>query len=92
MDASMPLCLAKIQKNSRSLSVFSAQKPTGQRKHAVLAPRLSPRRAVLGWAQGNHDPGLGVTAIFIWDRLDRAGEKIPFMNSVNWGEDSIGLG
>lgn len=86
----MPLCLVKIQKNSRSIFVFSAQKPTGQRKHAVLAPRLSHRRAIL--AQGNHDPGLGVTAFFIWDRLDRAGEKIPFMNSVNWGEDSIGLG
>jgi hypothetical protein len=58
----MPLYLAKIHKNSHSLSAFAAQRPTGQRQHAVLAPRLGHRRAVLGWAQGNHDPGLGVTA------------------------------
>jgi hypothetical protein len=60
--------------NSHSLSAFAAQKPTGQRHHAMFAPKLSHEHAALSRAQDDHGLGFGAAA-FVQLESPRLGRR-----------------
>ncbi|MFT4794726.1 MAG: hypothetical protein ACJAVR_001322 [Paracoccaceae bacterium] len=60
--------------NSRSLSAFAVQKPTGQRHHAMFAPKLSHKHAALSRAQDDHGLGFGAAA-FVQLESPRLGRR-----------------